>query len=61
MVSTTIINMPSAALPRFIPASQGASACPQTNLVDNNDSLDFDLLAEYLLDDGTGIAGLDFG
>lgn len=64
---TSVLNMPTEMiLPCFIPASQtGGEKCdsaPQSDMAVENDPLDFDLLAEYLLDDtaATGTT-FDFG
>eukprot|EP01083_Nonionella_stella_P074281 201434_1 len=52
MASTAAINMPSQVfLPSFIPASAAAQP-PNSKPEQHDDSLDFDLLAEYLLDGG---------
>lgn len=52
MASTAAINMPSQVfLPSFIPASAVAQSS-NSKQEQHDDSLDFDLLAEYLLDGG---------
>lgn len=51
----SVINMPSQmVLPCFMNASKASGdALPQSDQFGGDDPLDFDLLAEYLLDDGT--------
>lgn len=54
-VMASVLNMPSQIiLPCFLPASKssGDAAAPQYDMFAGDDPLDFDLLAEYLLDDG---------
>lgn len=68
-MSTVFDSMaPSVTLPRFAPSSQAAA--PQSGagtalFPDGGDGLDFDMLAEYLLDEGTsedplGLPAFDF-
>mmetsp|Transcript_6836 Transcript_6836/g.9853 ORF Transcript_6836/g.9853 Transcript_6836/m.9853 type:complete len:515 (+) Transcript_6836:49-1593(+) len=60
-------NMSSVALPRFMPASQNVNESSNKGnyglqIQDGNDLLDFNLLAEYLLDDGANDDnGMEFG
>jgi hypothetical protein len=65
---TSVATMPSdMMMPCFMPASQSASDqgnCDNGGLQDpgavGDDPLDFDLLAEYLLDDGPSLPGATF-
>lgn len=66
MASLTALNMPSQIfLPSFIPASKSNAQSTDKTSDNLDDHLDFDLLAEYLLDDGTGTTNdnlvFDFG
>jgi len=62
-MSTAIDSMlPSVTLPRFAPSNKSSSA-PQSGgagaLFPDGDGLDFDMLAEYLLDEGGTVEGGD--
>jgi len=56
------MNANSFSLPCFIPASRAQKTEPSENNIFSEDQLDFDLLAEYLLEDSVGVAntGFDF-
>jgi hypothetical protein len=60
-MSTVFDMAPSVTLPRFAPSSK--SAAPQsgagTAVFPDGGDFDFDLLAEYLLDEGTSAEGDD--
>lgn len=56
---TTTSMLPSVTLPRFAPSNKSSSAQQSggTALFSDGDGLDFDMLAEYLLDEGTSMEG----
>eukprot|EP00978_Attheya_sp_CCMP212_P001615 scaffold3292_cov43-Attheya_sp.AAC.3 len=64
-MSTSVLNMYNGTIPRFSSASAAKKGQAGQNAKDESeDTLDFDLLAEYLLDDGMmvpGSNGFDFG
>ena len=64
----TVMNVPTVSYPCFVPASQAKVNTEQQNGAQNvnstgdGDQFDFDLLAEYLLDEGNSSGPtFDFG